>query len=285
VSTTEAKNRRKHTRQTSDGSVTLSTAAEGVNQRFIRGRAIDVSKEGAKIETPDSLQTGSHVYLRTEHLGIMGTATVRHCEKRSAGYVMGLELDKSGPNMKTPDGFIDYYEILQISPKADGETIRRVFRMQAARYHPDNKQTGDKERFLMLSRIFETLIDPKRRAEYDLQCRMRQPDSIPVFGLAEFVAGIDGEINRRLGVLCLLYKRRRSSPDRPALSLLQLEHLMDFPLEHLMFTVSYLLEKEYMRTVESSDYQITYKGIDALEEGVRDKQIFQRLLEAPMSLP
>jgi hypothetical protein len=60
---------------------------------------------------------------------------------------------------------------------------------------------------------------------------------------------------------------------------------MDFPREHLMFTASYLLEKEYMRTVESSDYQITYKGIDALEEGVRDKQIFQRLLEAPMSLP
>ena len=32
--------------------------------------------------------------------------------------------------------FVDYYELMQISPNAEIETIQRVYRMLAARYHP-----------------------------------------------------------------------------------------------------------------------------------------------------
>jgi len=276
--------RRKENRQAFDGVVTLSTSPDDTEQKFIRGRAVDFSKSGARIHSPDRLEVGAQVYLRADSFGLMGMAKVRYCQQRLAGYVVGLELEKRGASMRTPDDFIDYYEVLQISPKADIETIHRVFRMQAARYHPDNKQTGNAERFMMLSRIYETLVDQKKRDQYDLRRRMREPGSIPVFGLAEFVAGIEGEVNRRLGVLCLLYKRRRSNPDHPALSLLQLEFLMEFPREHLMFTVNYLREKGYVRIVENSDFQITAEGIDSLETGVRGKQIFQHLLEAPLSI-
>lgn len=275
---------RREQRRTFDGVVTLCTSAAGTDQRFIRGRAIDFSKGGARIQSPEGLEAGQQVYLRADSFGLMGMAKVRYCQKRLAGYVMGLELEKKSSTMKTPDDFIDYYEVLQISPKADSETIHRVFRMQAARYHPDNKQSGNAERFMMLSRIYETLTDQKRRDEYDLRRRLREPVSIPAFGLAEFVAGVEGEVNRRLGVLCLLYKRRRSNPDHPALSLLQLEFLMEFPREHLMFTVGYLREKELLRIVENSDYQITANGMDYLEVGVRDKQIFEHLMESPLSI-
>jgi curved DNA-binding protein CbpA len=245
---------------------------------------VDFSKNGARIQAPESLEVGSQVYLRADSFGLMGVAKVRYCQQRLAGYLVGLELEKRGASMRTPDDFIDYYEVLQISPKADNETIHRVFRMQAARYHPDNKQTGNAERFMLLSRIYETLVDAKRREKYDMQRRVREPGSIPVFGLAEFVAGIEGEVNRRLGVLCLLYKRRRSNPDHPSLSVLQLEFLMEFPREHLMFTVGYLREKDLIRIVENSDFQITADGIDALEKGIRGKQIFDHLLESPLSL-
>ena len=34
------------------------------------------------------------------------------------------------------DGFVDHYEVLQISPNADAETVQRVYRMLAQRYHP-----------------------------------------------------------------------------------------------------------------------------------------------------
>lgn len=276
--------RRKEERRAFDGVVTLSSTGEGAEQKFIRGKAVDFSKSGARVQTPEPLEVGSQVYLRADSFGLMGMAKVRYCQQKANIYVIGLELESRGAAMRTPDDFIDYYEVLQISPKADLETIHRVFRMQAARYHPDNKQSGNIERFMLLSRIYETLIDNKKREQYDIRRKMREPGSIPVFGLAEFVAGIEGEVNRRLGVLCLLYKRRRSNPDHPALSLLQLEFLMDFPREHLMFTVGYLREKQLIRIIENSDFQITAEGIDSLETGVRGKQIFQHLLEAPLSI-
>lgn len=276
--------RRKEERRPFDGIVTLSLSQEGSEHKFIRGRSIDFSKGGARVQTPEPLDVGSQIYFRADSFGLMAVAKVRYCQHRPAGYVIGLEMEKRGAAMRTPDDFIDYYEVLQISPNADLETVHRVFRMQAARYHPDNKQTGNADRFMLLSRIYETLCDQKKREAYDLRRKLREPGAIPVFGLADFVAGIEGEVNRRLGVLCLLYKRRRSNPDHPSLSLLQLEFLMDFPREHLMFTVGYLREKEYLRLVENSDFQITADGIDALEKGVMGKQIFQHLLEAPLSI-
>ncbi|HYY05797.1 MAG TPA: J domain-containing protein, partial [Candidatus Limnocylindria bacterium] len=32
--------------------------------------------------------------------------------------------------------FVDYYELLQVSPNADDETIHRVFRLLAKKHHP-----------------------------------------------------------------------------------------------------------------------------------------------------
>ena len=43
--------------------------------------------------------------------------------------------------------FTDYYEDLQVSSNADVETIERVYRLLAKRYHPDNNGTGDAEKF------------------------------------------------------------------------------------------------------------------------------------------
>ena len=41
----------------------------------------------------------------------------------------------------------DYYELLQVSDVAEPETINRVYRMLAQRYHPDNRETGNESRF------------------------------------------------------------------------------------------------------------------------------------------
>ena len=43
--------------------------------------------------------------------------------------------------------FADYYEDLQISPNADLDTIERVYRLLAKRYHPDNQTSGSIEKF------------------------------------------------------------------------------------------------------------------------------------------
>ena len=62
----------------------------------------------------------------------------------------------------------DYYEILQVSPRADRDTIERVFRYLANRFHPDNRETGDAERFREIVDAYELLSSAAKRAQYDL---------------------------------------------------------------------------------------------------------------------
>lgn len=64
--------------------------------------------------------------------------------------------------------FVDYYELLEISPKASSETIERIFRYFAMRYHPDNRDTGNESRFNEIVEAHNTLKDPVKRAQYDI---------------------------------------------------------------------------------------------------------------------
>jgi curved DNA-binding protein len=176
--------------------------------------------------------------------------------------------------------FIDYYELMQISPSAEQETVQRVFRMLAARYHPDNPETGDLEKFVLLNEARETLEDPERRMAFDAARGRRMAEPLTIFSLKDFAIGIDGEANRRLGVLCLLYHRRRTNIDDPALSLLDLESLMSFPREHLLFTMWYLIEKRLVRRDDRSNYEICAEGIDYVEEKLGSHKVFYRLLKA-----
>jgi curved DNA-binding protein CbpA len=176
--------------------------------------------------------------------------------------------------------FVDHYELMQISPNAERETIQRVYRMLAARFHPDNPETGDMAKFIRLNEAYQTLVDIPARAAYDAIYQTRRFEPIGVFGLKEFDIGIDGEASRRMGILCLLYSRRRSEPERPGLSVLHLERVMAFPREHLMFTLWYLKEKELVSQNEHSDFVITGKGVDYVEENLPGNKVLYRLLKA-----
>jgi DnaJ-class molecular chaperone len=59
----------------------------------------------------------------------------------------------------------DYYEAQQISSNADSETIHRVYRMMATRFHLDNPRTGNTETFLLLKRAYNVLSDPRARCK------------------------------------------------------------------------------------------------------------------------
>jgi curved DNA-binding protein CbpA len=66
----------------------------------------------------------------------------------------------SDPMEKEPD----HYETLQISPNADPDTIHRVYRLLAQRYHPDNQETGDEKRFREINEAYAVLSDASNRA-------------------------------------------------------------------------------------------------------------------------
>ena len=58
----------------------------------------------------------------------------------------------------------DFYEVLQISPNADPDTIHRVYRLLAQRFHPDNQETGDPARFRQITEAYQVLSDAEQRA-------------------------------------------------------------------------------------------------------------------------
>jgi curved DNA-binding protein CbpA len=177
--------------------------------------------------------------------------------------------------------FVDYYEMMQISAKAELPTIQRVYRMLAARYHPDNPETGNTDKFVLLQRAYEVLSDPDAREKYDSELAQKSGEPLPVFEMKEFVVGIDAELNRRIGVLCLLYNRRKASAEHPGVSVLEMETKMALPREYLEFTVWYLKEKELVRRdEENSEILITARGIDFVEENIPANRIVRKLLKS-----
>ena len=66
------------------------------------------------------------------------------------------------------DGKQDYYEVLQVSANAEPDTIHRVYRLLAQRFHPDNQETGNSDRFHQVHEAYTVLSDPERRAKYDV---------------------------------------------------------------------------------------------------------------------
>src|SRR5271156_1847576 len=141
---------------------------------------------------------------------------------------------------------INYYDLLQINTKAESETIERVYRILAKRYNPENTQTADPERFRHITEAYQVLANTALRKEYDSKLESTQATALPIFLGREFTEGIDVEAKIRIGVLCLLYSKRRANPDYAALSLLDMENIMAFPRERLLFALWYLRAKRYV---------------------------------------
>jgi DnaJ-class molecular chaperone len=113
----------------------------------------------------------------------------------------------------------DFYELLQISPNAEPETIHRVYRLLAQRFHPDNKDTGNAERFRVLHGAYHVLSDPERRAQYDVAYHtQRQQRWRPVAAADPATNDFELEMSTRLTVLEVLYSHRRAEPNSPACS-------------------------------------------------------------------
>jgi hypothetical protein len=177
----------------------------------------------------------------------------------------------------------DYYEVLQLSRNADAETIQRVYHMMAMRFHPDNPRTGNVTMFLMLQQAYQVLSNLARRAQYDASLPSVESGPMPIFDLPDFVYGVEAEANRRLGVLSLLYNRRRSGEGRPGLSVLDLERRMSFPREHLSFTLWYLKAKGYVTVGDDTEHVLTALGVDFVEQNCGHSKLLRALLTSGSS--
>ena len=174
----------------------------------------------------------------------------------------------------------DYYETLQISANAEPETIHRVYRLLAQRLHPDNTDSGNADRFRELAEAYEVLSDPERRAKYDIvhqqfwRERWRVVETTSPEG-----ADFRTEQVTRLTVLELLYTRRRTEPQKPTMTILDIEALVGRAREHLEFSIWFLVQKKLVQRGDDSGLTITADGVEYLENNV-DGMVQSRLLRA-----
>ncbi len=62
----------------------------------------------------------------------------------------------------------DYYATLGVARGASADEIRKAYRKQARRYHPDvNKESGAEAKFKAAAEAYEVLSDPEKRSRYD----------------------------------------------------------------------------------------------------------------------
>ena len=158
--------------------------------------------------------------------------------------------------------FTDYYEILEISPNANSETIDRIFRYFAQRYHPDNPHTGDRARFDEIVEAYNTLRDPVERAQYDLQHKDHRASYRKLAEEAGDHRGGERDVEIQDRLLSILYAKRRRDTDNPGIGNIELEHVLGCPREHLEFHLWYLKEKGWIRTLENGLLAITAEGVD-----------------------
>jgi hypothetical protein len=78
----------------------------------------------------------------------------------------------------------NYYDLLEVAPTATAAEIKKAFREQIAKYHPDKVQhlgkefqTMAAERAAPLTEAYRLLCDDERRAEYDASRAAALPES------------------------------------------------------------------------------------------------------------
>jgi curved DNA-binding protein len=164
----------------------------------------------------------------------------------------------------------DLYEVLQVSPRAHPLIITKAFRLLAALYHPDNKQTGDERAFKEVVEAYRLLSDPLRRSAYDrdtfgtLGPRTSTTDFTDDSSLPPARRGADERELRDL-ILRALYDVRRGRPYKPGLSLMVLSELFGYSIEDLQFTLWFLRGKGLIETSDDSEVVVTVDGVDYLE--------------------
>jgi len=164
------------------------------------------------------------------------------------------------------DSFLDYYEILQVSSNADRETIDRVYRLLAKRYHPDNAGTGDAVKFDSLTKAYRALSDPEKRAAYDAKYSNNQAHRWSLYFKTSPREGASEDRQIYQGILYLLYVARKRDSSHPGVGIVELERLLGFPENYLEFQIWYLKEKGWIQRDETGGYSITASGVDTVIE-------------------
>ena len=162
--------------------------------------------------------------------------------------------------------FEDFYEDLQISPNADQETIERVYRLLAKRFHPDSSGGGSSEKFEIITKAYKTLSDPEQRAAYDATYEQAKERQWKTHSGPSSSIEFDNEQYIRHQVLSVLYIARKQNPTNAGVGVWRLEKLLGWPETVLEFHTWYLKEKGWIQRTDTGGLAITAPGVDEIEK-------------------
>ncbi len=150
----------------------------------------------------------------------------------------------------------DYYKILEITPAASEQDIKRSFRRLVHRFHPD-KNAGDAAaaaRFREIREAYDTLSDPRQREEYNYK----------------------RWYNRSLG------KRYQEAPLTPQSILLECERLYNYLLSTGNTRVDYDALSYHIRQLLSEN---NIRLLRQYDNAAVNRQILNKLVECCVGLP
>jgi curved DNA-binding protein len=253
--------------------------------RIVTADLLNWSESGLSVALVAPIKPATTLLVRgkvgDERIEISRRAIITWCnEDPQGGFRAGVEFvdgkaereqaNQEAPPKPEPVPFQqqDYYEIMQLSPNADLETIQRVYRLLAQRYHPDNASTGNSELFVNLTEAHQTLSDPERRAAYDAHYSAEKRLRWKIFDQGTVVTGPGVEKRKRQGILGLLYAATVKNPERASMTIHAFEEMLGCPREHLEAALWFLRGKGFIQRNDGGRYTLTVHGFEEAEDHI-----------------
>lgn len=92
---------RRHQRADVSSPARIVWQDRGGTDRFMNGRALNVSASGMRVELAEQIEPQTYVTVQCAALGLHGRASVRSCTRKGTKYVLGLEFS-AGLQWKPP---------------------------------------------------------------------------------------------------------------------------------------------------------------------------------------
>jgi hypothetical protein len=231
----------------------------------------DIGELGIGIMLGEMLRSGMPVLLDGAGLaapdGGRARGHVAWCSSIGTGvFRAGISLEDTRSNTDPAvEEFEDFYETLEVNPVASADTIHKIYRVLAHRFHPDNPESGSEELFKRLNRAYRVLSNPEQRAAFDVVRSRASAKQWRIFDPESAAPGLEQEQRKRRAILAVLYHKRMRQPEGGGVTIPEMEQLIAVPREHLEFPLWFLKEQGWILRTDGGKHIITAKGVEHAE--------------------